>query len=457
MSEWINTYKKTLIKTAIIIGMVFLGLCFIIGLINGSIWNFINHFFSIISPIIIGFVLAYLSNPIIKLFEQRLFFWIPRFKLKRLISIIVVFALIILILFILLIIIVPSLFDALYSFWDTYVINYETSFRGLAIKINSIVNEIGIVDDQLIEPDDFILWIKTNLPWMDDLSKGNFMGILSEGDTGIFDIQDILQTHDFLTILGFVLSLGSSLFNFVKNIILGIFIAIYMLMDKERCKAMARRFLNVFLSPKQVRGVIRFCKLLDKSFGGFIEGQLFDAAIVGVISYIVFWIFEMPMPILLACIIASTNVIPILGPFIGGIPAAFIVLISSPEDTLLFIILIIIIQQIDGNLICPKILGDKINISSLTTISAIIIMGGLFGVLGMIIGVPVFAVAIQLIHSWTLNTLRRKGLDTSLDHYFVGHASAIKTHDRSTSSLLKGCEAIINKIKNAFIMNNKEE
>lgn len=221
------------------------------------------------------------------------------------------------------------------------------------------------------------------------------------------------------------MSFGTSLINILKNLLLGIFIAFYMLMAKERCKAYTRRFLNSFLKPKKVRAVIRFGKLVDRSFGGFIEGQLIDAIVVGFISFFTFTIFGLPVPQLLATIIAVTNVIPIFGPFIGGIPASFIVLLTAPEKAILFVLLIFIIQQIDGNIICPHIIGDKIHISSLATIIAIITMGGLFGVLGLIIGVPIFAVVIHIINDYTMNSLRKKKLPTSLKDYYVGDPEII--------------------------------
>ena len=181
-------------------------------------------------------------------------------------------------------------------------------------------------------------------------------------------------------------------------------------------------------------------------------------------KFIVFNIFGIPIPHLLATIIAVTNVIPIFGPFIGGIPAAFIVLLTQPEKTLLFILLIIVIQQIDGNIICPHIIGDKINISSLTTIIAIITMGGLFGIFGMLIGVPVFAVAVNVIQNHTLNTLRRKGYETSLDHYYVGKSENISDPKvdpnnifvKAYSALTKAFSKIGELIKNLFTKNKEK-
>ena len=316
------------------------------------------------------------------------------------------------------------------SFWESYVVDYENSVRGLVDTINSTIERFKLLNSiDPINPDEAIAWVQEKLPWINDIAEGDLAAILPNVSTSV--------SHNITSILNYALSFGASLFNFIKNFLLGIFIAFYMLMAKERCKAYIRRLLNSFLTPKNVRSVVRFGKLLDRSFGGFIEGQLIDAMVVGIISYLTFLIFGIPIPHLLATIIAVTNVIPIFGPFIGGIPAAFLVLLTAPEKTILFIILIFVIQQIDGNIICPHILGDKINISSLATIIAIITMGGLFGILGMVIGVPIFAVIIHVINDYTMNALRKKGLSTSMKDYYVGNLECIENNSPSVKKRIK--------------------
>ncbi len=414
MSNWISTYRKTIIKTLIIATIILVCIVLVYGFITGKIQSFFDGFWKITAPITVGFVIAYLSNPIVSFFERRVFKWIPKFNIRRLFSILITFVLIIVLIVFILTMLVPSLISTITSFWDSYVVNYKNTIVDLSNNLNGILdnsklfNKIG-----RINPDILLERINTHLPWVENLASGDFSSIFLKNNNSIKPLFNIA--------LGF----GTSLFNAIKNIVLGMFIAGYMLMTKERVKAYLRRFLNSFLTPKKVRSIVRFGKLLDRTFGGFIEGQLIDAGVVGIICYIVFSIFRLPIPLLLSCIIAVTNVIPIFGPFIGGIPAAFLVLLTAPNKLILFIVLIVIIQQIDGNLICPHILGDKINISSLATIIAIISMGGLFGIFGMVIGVPVFAVAINLINQHTMNSLRRKNLETSLDYYYVGNAEKI--------------------------------
>ena len=432
MSEWISEYKKTLIKTLIIASIVLLSILLVYGFISGDIYRFITSFWEIVAPITVGFIIAYLSNPIVSFFEKRIFKFISKFNIRRLVSILVTFALIILFIGFVFTMLFPSLMSTAKSFWETYIVDYENSIKGLANTINSLMDDFKIGSDKHINPDDFLLWTKTQFPWIEDFASGDFSAILSSGGA--------LVGPNIETILTFAVSFGSSVFAAIKNIVLGLFIAGYMLMAKERVKAYTRRFLNSFLKPKKVRAIVRLGKLLDRTFGGFIEGQLIDAGVVGIICYVVFSIFGIPIPHLLATIIAVTNVIPIFGPFIGGIPAAVLVLLTDPNKLILFIVLIIVIQQIDGNIICPHILGDRINISSLATIIAIITMGGLFGIFGMVIGVPVFAVVIHIINSYTMNALRKKGLETSLNHYYVGNIDMIsdkKSTQKITRRLFK--------------------
>ena len=469
MSGWFSNHKKTITSTVIVVSILILAFCLVYGFLYGIIPEFINNFFEIIAPITIGFVIAYLSNPIVLFLERRVFRWIKSFSIRRLVSIILTFSLVIFAIVFVITMLIPNLLTTLQSFWDTYLVNYESAATMIATRINMIMDKFTIFDStERIDPAEFVETIRKNLPWIDNLAEGNISAIFpesslsggeSDSSTGI-DINQILSSDSVTSILGSVITLGSSVFNAIKNLLLGVFVAIYMLMSKEKVKAYFRRFLTSFMSPSNVRFTMRFGNLLDRSFGGFIEGQLLDALIVGIITYILFNIFRFSNPLLLATIIAVTNIIPILGPFIGGIPAAFLVLLTQPENVILFVVLILVVQQIDGNIICPHILGDKINISSLATLIAIITMGGLFGIFGMLIGVPVFAVIIHLIDNYTINALRRKGYETSLNHYYVGDSQGIgekkKASDKS-GKILKAISSTTQKLLIKKNKNNKKE
>ena len=443
MSNQGFNYKKLLLSILIVVFILSIAFLIVHGILTGSIVNYWKNFCQIIAPITTGFVIAYLSNSIVTFFEKRVFKWIHNFKIKRFISILVTMLLILLFIALILLILVPSLINTLVSFWETYVVNYENSIHNLVNTLNNTLDRFKFIDSsKRLNPDQIVSWIQTKFPWIENVASGDLSALLPNVSNSI--------SHNISAIFEYALSFGNSIINIIKNFVLGIFIAFYMLMSKEKTKAYIKRLLNGFLTPQNANAVVRFGKLLDRSFGGFIEGQLLDAIVVGVVSYLVFLIFGLPIPHLLSTIIAVTNVIPILGPFIGGIPAAFLVLLTAPEKTILFILLILIIQQIDGNIICPHIIGDKIQISSLATIIAIIMMGGLFGILGMFIGVPIFAVVIHIINDYTINSLHKKGLSSSLNDYHEGEPTQIENNSfsiqRKTKSFFKSSKSKNNNV-----------
>ena len=444
MKGWFSENKKILTLIGVICLLVILTVWVVLGIISGNIIATLKMFFSIIAPIAIGFIIAYLCNPIVSFFENTVFKKIKKISLKKIISIILTFIIIFSVLSVLLIQIIPNFLSAVSSLWQTYVVNYKNSIKSLSDTINGIISRIPFLDSMLdpIDPNKVIVWIEEEFTFVKEFDSTDI------DNPQYSNIFTAIAKDNIWNTIGYIFSIGTSVINGVKNFFLGIFISFYMLLSKERFKAYTRRFLHALLSPKKVRSVIRFSKLLDRSFGGFIEGQVVDAFVVGIISYFVFLVFGLPSPYVLATIVAITNVIPILGPFIGAIPCAFLVLLIDPSKTILFIILILIIQQVDGNIICPKILGDKINISSLSVICSIVIMGGLFGIPGMLIGVPFFAVAIHLLQNWTINKLRGKGLDPSLEQYYVGNAEeVVETNDHSDKLVVRIYNWIVRVLK----------
>lgn len=437
MKDWLSNNKKILSYVVIISIAVILCVALTIGIINGSISAFVKNMISVLAPVIIGFAIAYLCNHLVSFFENTLFKKIPKPTIKRVLSIILSFLIIILALSFIILQLIPEFISAISSLFNTYLADYQNTIRNFIGSVNDFVASVGFLRSFIepFDPEAIIVWVEEQLAGIKSFDS---------------EFSEILSRENIWTAIGYIFSIGTSVVNGIKNFLLGIFISFYMLMAKDRVKAGSRRFLNAILSPKKVRSVIRFGKLVDRTFGGFIQGQLLDAIIVGIISYIVFSIFGIPSAYVISVIIAVTNVIPILGPFLGAIPSAFIVLLIDPPKTILFILLILIIQQIDGNIICPKIIGDKINISSLAVIVSIIVMGGLFGIPGMILGVPFFAVAIHMIQNWIINRLRAKDLETSIEHYYIGDSEeVIENTDKSKKLVVRaynGCVSLIKKI-----------
>ena len=153
------------------------------------------------------------------------------------------------------------------------------------------------------------------------------------------------------------------------------------------------------------------------TFSKFIGGKILDSAIIGILTFIILTIFKMPYVLLISVIIGVTNIIPFFGPFIGGIPSAIIILFASPIQALWFIIIIIVIKQIDGNIIGPKILGDSIGISAFWILFSLLVAAKFMGVVGMIIGVPLFAIIYSIIKEVVEDKLRKKGLPVETEEY----------------------------------------
>ena len=186
----------------------------------------------------------------------------------------------------------------------------------------------------------------------------------------------------------------------------------------EKRMAQIRKFRKAMFSKKTDDRIEEVVTLADKTFGGFIFGKILDSLVIGILTFVMLAIFDVsPYNLLIATFVGITNVIPVFGPFIGAIPSFFIVLISNPEKAFLFLVLILIIQQLDGNIIGPKILGDNTGVSSLCVIIAIAICSTLWGVMGMIIGVPIFAVVIELIKRMLEKRLIAKGEPTDTLEY----------------------------------------
>jgi len=257
-------------------------------------------------------------------------------------------------------------------------------------------------------------------------------------------------------VLTYVKDLGVGLFVGVKNLLIGLFISIYILSSKESLHAGVRKLTAALFKDQTRTRLLRYTRVANRTFGNYFVGVLVDACVVGLVSFVILPIFRIPYAPLVATIVGITNIIPIFGPFIGAIPSAFIIFIANPSKALLFVILIIVIQQIDGNIIAPKILGNSTGISSLGVIVAIVIMGDLFGIIGMIVGVPVFAMIIMVINEIVETKLKDRGLPTSTDDYYPAyslvdpHEHHEKLGERLFKSLFGGLTDLIKKIFKKF-------
>lgn len=195
----------------------------------------------------------------------------------------------------------------------------------------------------------------------------------------------------------------------VMHFVIGLLISIYVLAGKERFKSSCKRLLKALFDDDKTEKITAFAYQVDRIFGGFISGKLLDSAIIGLLCFVAMLLLRMPYAPLISVLVGVTNVIPVFGPFIGAIPSALIILLVSPSQTVWFILMIIALQQLDGNIIGPKILGETTGLPSFWVIFSLLLFGGFFGVFGMLIAVPTFALLYNGIQSLTDKLLKKKG------------------------------------------------
>lgn len=208
-----------------------------------------------------------------------------------------------------------------------------------------------------------------------------------------------------------------SIINALKNILIGVIVMVYLLNVKDRLCAQAKKCVYGVCSIRMANEIVDKVRFVHKVFGGFIIGKLVDSLIIGIITFVLLSIVNMPYTLLISVIVGVTNVIPFFGPFIGAIPSAVLLLLVSPKKCLIFLVLILIIQQFDGNILGPKILGESTGVSSFWVLFSILFFGGVLGPLGMIIGVPTFAVIYRLVAEFVEKRLMWKHLSTSTSDY----------------------------------------
>jgi len=214
---------------------------------------------------------------------------------------------------------------------------------------------------------------------------------------------------------------------YVANAFVGLLIMVYLLNYKERLFAICRKFVAATCSKRRQDALFEFADIVNETFIGFIVGRIIDSFIIGVLTFIVMVIIGMPFASMIAVIVGVTNVIPFFGPFIGAIPSFFILMLEDPTSALEFVIMIIIIQQLDGNVIGPKIVGNALGISSFWVLIAVLIGGGLFGFGGMALGVPVFAVIYRYVNKVTTKSLQQKEKATETMDYLTLEQYGIDT------------------------------
>ncbi len=364
---------------------------------------FIGSLLDLFRPVLIGLVLAYFANSIFRFFERKVFLKVKPSSVRRVLSLLLSYAVICLILVVLLLLILPQLFESIGGFLRHYNEHLETSVDAL----NSLIFRINTLLPERTGGMAHIPYLKLN-EILDSLES--FVASL---DLSMEDLAAYFTPEAF----GSLITVASGLVSLVADIVLGIFISIYLLNRKEKFYAQILRFRRAFFSDPFNRALTRIISTADRSFGSFIKGKLVDSSIVGLLVYLALSLLQVPNALLIAVIVGITDIVPIIGPFVGVVPSGVIILLTEPSKLIPFLLCILVIQQIDGNIIAPKILGENTGVSSLCVMIAITVMGAIWGLAGMVIGVPLFATLGELFSAYLDKRLEKKGLPAETAYY----------------------------------------
>lgn len=386
--------QKRFLRGLSVYALVFLILLVISNVTPLNAW--INSLLYILRPVLIGLILAYLANSFFRLYERRLFARIRPFSLRRGISLLFTYLTILLIFAILLMLIVPQLVESILDFIN----NADRHIDQTVGEINKLIDTLNAKFPSE-DPSD-----PTIPPLQADGIKESFSRFVQSIK---LDNQTLLDFLNYGTVTS-IFGVAEHILRVTADIILGLFISFYLLHTKEKRYAQVMRMRHALLSDKVNETITRICTTADRSFGGFIKGKMLDSCMVGILVYIAISLMGVPYAILIAVIIGITDFVPVIGPFIGVIPSAIIILLTDPGKVIPFLLCILIVQQIDGNIVAPKILGENTGVSSLCVMIAITTMGALWGLVGMVIGVPLFATILELTSDWLDRRLEKKGL-----------------------------------------------
>ena len=344
----------------------------------------------ILAPFVYGGVVAYLLRPLCNTYESFFFDVFPKGFKRFANSVAVILSLItgILVVYALIIMIAPQLYNSILSLWNS-----------LPEKINQ-----------------FLVWATTVFGEDEELLhifNTSYQTLYAELETWA---QNTLVPY----ISNIVSGVGSSvlkILNFFYDLLIGLIVAVYLLGSRKKFARQSVLLVRSALKPKWADLFLDEVAFIDRMFGGFIDGKIVDSAIIGVLCYIGCLVFKFPNALLISAFVGITNVIPFFGPFIGAIPSIFLILIEDPMKALWFALFILALQQLDGNVIGPAILGDRTGLSSFWMLFTIILFGGLWGIVGMIIAVPLFAVIYDTIKKFVRRGLNNKGQIQLWDQY----------------------------------------
>ncbi len=351
--------------------LVVLGILCYMGISHfDTVWAFLRGGWAILSPFVWGAVIAYLLDFIVRALDHGFL------RGRRAVRVLLAYVIAAFFIGALLMLLVPQLVSSV----KMLITNIPAYFSSMEQYISVLQNHLS-----------------------DSAQLEKLLGSYEEVLKAITDAISGLFPH----VINYGMALGSGL----VSTLTALMFSIYMLLDKEKLLKQAKKLVFTFLPETHARRTLRVLARTNQTFGGFIGGKIIDSLIIGVLCFIICAILRIPYALLVSVVVGCTNVIPVFGPFLGAIPCAFILLIVNPFSSVEFLIMILILQQFDGNVLGPKILGESTGLSALWVLFSIIVGGSLLGFVGMLIGVPAFAVIYSLIAEYTDIRLAKKGIN----------------------------------------------
>ena len=380
--------KEIRARTLSNITVVCVGIILAVTLLHLSqIWAAIKTVLHTITPFLIGFIIAFLLMPIVNrvetLFNQVLFKHKPHPKLSRAIATIIAYVVFLSLLSGFFAILVPQLITSVKSILQ-YIANFVSMNRETINQLLLKYEFLSIEGEQLV------------IAWENVVSQ-------------LMNYTSLLVNN--------LMAISSSIYTLVFQLLVGMIAAFYLLMEREKYCAQVKQLCYSLFKPSTCETLIYWTRRAHKIFSGFIIGKILDSMIIGVICYVCMLLFRIEYPLLISVIVGFTNIVPFFGPLIGAIPSALILLLINPLSALWFLVFILILQQIDGNVIGPFIMGDYVGLSPFFIMLAIMIGSGLFGFAGMLLSVPVFALIYAIVKASTEARLRARSLPTESSAY----------------------------------------
>jgi len=398
----------------------------------------------ILQPITIGLVLAYLINLVVN-FEERFLLPFAQQRMKSLekarrvvrgVSVAGALLFVALVIGILLQMVIPELYKSINGMIGTMPRQVNSFMDWISDYVDNDSEISGYLEIGLTKGTEFFEnWARTEfLPQTKNIVAGV--------TTGVIGVVKILF-----------------------NVIIGIIISIYVLMSKEVFIGQSKKVVYAMFSGKKANAIIHTVHKSNEIFGGFISGKILDSLIIGILCFICLYFMKMPYSVLVSVIVGVTNVIPFFGPYLGAVPSTILIMLANPIQGLYFVIFILVLQQIDGNIIGPKILGDSTGLSSFWVVFAILMGGGLFGIPGMIIGVPLFAVIFYILRRALNYIIQKKQLPLDSENYIWAekldiennHLVDYQPEDYNSGSKHKAPEDKVQKLSRKLKKNRKKK